>query len=309
MPFRALTSEQVTNHIQRVHDAQEGAHLSDMLIDNQLYPDVLSALDSHERRLASPDRSYDGYLQGVAIQEDQIHPGIGIADVMVSTEHATAHWRHRTNGTTRFKEAETGLAGLGALLNEDIGATHLSMLGRQTSDPNYDPDHRYKAYAARLAQQGYAATFVSVHGMHSHHVSSLDDERSFDLVVGVGASPSPATAKLGDHIVATARQYGLRAGINEQFLRITQRGDDYFVETNEQGEYKTVSFRAASPRTVRSVIETAMSDAEVPVGCVQVELARTLRLVQSEVSRGEVADQLGPYLGYMVLAQALRSFR
>lgn len=283
-----------------------GVHLPDLLGDFSDVVQLRERLAAAEMRLASPDLSADGYNNGVALTNDQIHITYGFAGVLMTTEHATTHYRQANEDLTRkAKQGEAGTASLAATLAQDYDITHLTLLGRQTGDANHDVEHPFKERVKYMIAARMQRAHISLHGMTSGQVPDLEDERSFDLVVGVGDEPSESTMRLGIKVVQAAQAEGLRAGINVPFIKVIQRDGEYFRRVDGDGNDRPIVFSAAKPETVRSTAEKTSREQDLDVACVQVELAGALRVLPRHLERNERVTQLGPYTGYRVLSRVL----
>jgi hypothetical protein len=295
------------DHKQRVQDAQQGVYLPELGVDTLTLTELRTRLIYHETRLASPTLIRDGYDIGTATVDDEIGVRLGQAGIVLTTEHATTHYRKDAKTGVRTKKAfESGTAAVAALLAEEFSATHITMLGRQTGDANHDPQHPFKRLVGQLLTSSEEKhTLISVHGLVSGQVAKLDDERGYDVIVGVGEEPSNETAQLGNRIVTTAQSMGLHAGINTPLLKIISRDNKHYVRVDDEGSFSPISFAASSPRTVRSTAEAISKRTGQTIGCVQIELAGTLRLLHVDAERNERVKLLGAYMGYHVLAKTL----
>lgn len=305
MVFRQLTHEQTMAHKQRIHDAIQGTHIINPGVDEDYLVNMRLRLQADERKLASPTLMPQDYDIGAANRPDEVYCSAGARAVILSTEHATTHIRTKRGTNERAKkEPEIGTAGLAAIVSKDINATHITMLGRQTGDANRDEEHPFKDQLKSLIAESSTKTVITVHGMLPSLVESLEDERSFDVAVGVGNDPAPQTAQLGERIVGIAQSLGLRAGLNQSFLKIIKQDKGFLVRVDEEDRIKPVTLAASAPTTTRATIERYARQRGIEIACVQVELSNNLRLVLPEVVRNERIELLGPYIGYRLIKNA-----
>lgn len=237
--FRPLTREESIDHRQRQLDAREGLFLPTLDVVEAEVSNLVAQLHGFEQALASPTQKLADYVVGTAVTKDEMWIARGSTGIILSSEHGTTHRRRDPN--SRFlrkrenKNPDTGVAALGQMAAGDLSATHATMLGRQTGDANNDLKHPFKDALKDLIDEGHN-TFVSIHGMKSGHVAGLEDERSFDVVVGIGNKPTPQTEWLSEQIVAVAEQFGLRVGINQPIMKIVEKDGYYHVRIDEDGE-------------------------------------------------------------------------
>lgn len=306
MQYRPLTWSESIDHRQRLEDARQGVHLVEPKVPATYMSKLLGRLIKAEMGLASPDMTLEGYKNGVATEPDQAKVVLGASNLLISSEHATTHFRKNSTGERLAKQPDTGTAALGAVVAAELKAFHATMVGRQTSDANHDEKHPFKPLLVDLMRSHDLGAFVSFHGMRSGHIASLDDERSFDVAVGVGSSPNEATLKLGQCIVDLAKRYGLKAAINQPFLRVTEEDGEYKIRLKNDGEIYPITFAAAGPNTTRTAIQQYGQDAEQEVAAVQIEMADTLRVSNYDAPpMSERAKTIGPYLGYSAMVEAL----
>jgi hypothetical protein len=308
MPLIPLTHEQARDHRQRLQDANRGVHLEIPSEWEAALDDLTTLVEEGERLMACPTLSRDEYDKGVAAYKNQVGIYPGTSGTIISTEHATTHWRKDPVTKKREnKRPDAGTAGLGAAVAAMTAASHVTMLGRQTGDPNNDERHPYKDRLRNLIQPDQ--TFISLHGMCSGYVSALDDVRSLDILVGIGDDlPEPRTIKLGEQVVSIAEQLGLRAGVNQPLLNITEKEDKYFLEVDDDGAPVTRSFIGPA-YTTRGAVEQHSKDQGLGVAAVQIELVSTLRLMPREVRRKGKIRQIGPALGCIAIQNIVDSWR
>jgi hypothetical protein len=93
-----------------------------------------------------------------------------------------------------------GTGGLAEALAELTASTALTVLGRQTGDPNWDVElGAFKQEV--LARRGLV--IVDLHGFR--------EERAEDLILGLGPAPTKAVRELADRLIAIAGERGLVA--------------------------------------------------------------------------------------------------
>jgi hypothetical protein len=99
-----------------------------------------------------------------------------------------------------------GTGGLAEALAELTASTALTVLGRQTGDPNWDVELGAFKQAV-LARRGLV--IVDLHGFR--------EERAEDLIIGLGPAPSKAVRELADRLIAIAGERGLVARTGAPF--------------------------------------------------------------------------------------------
>jgi hypothetical protein len=99
-----------------------------------------------------------------------------------------------------------GTGGLAEALAELTGSTALTVLGRQTGDPNWDVELGAFKQAV-LARLGLVV--IDLHGFR--------EERVEDLILGLGPAPTPAVRDLADRLIALAGERGLVARTGAPF--------------------------------------------------------------------------------------------
>jgi hypothetical protein len=104
------------------------------------------------------------------------------------------------------KQADMGTGGLAETLAELTGSTALTVVGRQTGDPNWDVElGAFKREV--LARPGL--TVVDIHGFR--------EERAEDLIIGLGPAPTPAVRELARRLIVIAGEHGLVARTGAPF--------------------------------------------------------------------------------------------
>ena len=99
-----------------------------------------------------------------------------------------------------------GTGGLAEALAQLTASTALTVLGRQTGDPNWDVELGAFKQAV-LARRGLV--IVDLHGFR--------EERAEDLIIGLGPAPSKAVRELADRLIAIAGERGLVARTGAPF--------------------------------------------------------------------------------------------
>lgn len=301
-----MPQAQVAAHRKRVDDARQGTYLRMPEQHQADAPAIIRRLSLAERRLAAPRLSRTDYRNGVAKYPDQQYVRPGQTGIVISTEHATVQQRMDPGSSQRkVKKAEPGLAGLGATVAETLDATHITMLGQQTGDANNDLSHPYKEHLLDLLKTEQAHTFISLHGMSSTHVADLNDDRVFDVLLGIGSNPETRTLQLANRLIAVARQYGLKIGLNQHCAAIRREDKRYFLLTRNDGSLGTDIFQAP-PRTTRGTVEGYSREYGWQIAAIQIELASHLRIIPKEAQRPK--DHIGPALAYLALLEALTAW-
>lgn len=293
----ALSQDELTTlHRERTAAATNIAAFQIPELPETAAQEIYERLMEAERRLAAPRLLASDYDDGVARFDDEMHLAQGNGAAIISTEHATSQQRLRA-GVRKRKGPEYGLAALGAILHEDTGATHLSMLGRQTGDPNADPSHPFKdRITHELQTDPRKNVFASLHGMASGHVSDLYDQKAIDVSIGIGNTPTEASIERADKMVRLAADLDLRADVNQPFISFASK-EPLVPRRNEDGLIKTIRF-GATGNTTRQHAENTGSDT---LAALQVEYSGFLRLLPIERDRDLKSRYMGAYMGYLLL--------
>ena len=99
-----------------------------------------------------------------------------------------------------------GTGGLAETLAELTASTALTVIGRQTGDPNWDVEiGAFKREV--LSRPGLVV--VDLHGFR--------EELPEDLIVGLGPAPTPAVSELADRLLSVAATHGLSARTGRPF--------------------------------------------------------------------------------------------
>jgi hypothetical protein len=104
------------------------------------------------------------------------------------------------------KQADMGTGGLAEALAELTGSTALTVVGRQTGDPNWDVELGAFKQAV-LARRDLVV--IDLHGFR--------EERAEDLILGLGPAPTAGVRELADRLLAVAAQHGLVARCGAPF--------------------------------------------------------------------------------------------
>jgi len=99
-----------------------------------------------------------------------------------------------------------GTGGLAETLAELTGSTALTVVGRQSGDPNWDVELGVFKQAV-LERPGLVV--VDVHGFRA--------ELEEDLIVGLGPAPTSSTRELAERLIDRARKAGLVARTGKPF--------------------------------------------------------------------------------------------
>lgn len=135
----------------------------------------------------------------------------GRHQVVFSAPHAVHHSR---NGVHKSNDANTG--GLALALAHHLKASAIALRrgGLEFGDPNADLEHPLKEAAAHLVRPG--TMFVDLHGMA---------DREHDVIVGLGATPTPRAFRAAEQFVRAARSQGVSATIADEETGFNARGE------------------------------------------------------------------------------------
>jgi hypothetical protein len=260
--------------------------------------EVLERIEEAERVVA-PQLLDENYLLGTAISDNETQLLVGPQPGVVLTEHATVQQRKAEDSRTRTaKQAEWGIAGLGQILHEDTGVTHITPIGRQTGDANKDLRHPLKTQVGRIIRSDRSRLFTTIHGMGNGIVGEPGEYRSYDAFLGVGASPSEATTRMADRLTDLAGELDLKIGTNQRFV----------YRYDEAGHPVYNRFAAKGPGTSRVYAETVAQNAGIDMAAVQIELAEFLRLSPRDVEPDRYKQAMGVYLGFLLLKGVIAEF-
>jgi hypothetical protein len=303
-----IRDEQVTAfftdlHVERLARAKKIASYDFPVWDKEEVSDVYARVSEAERRLAAPELLPPDYDIGTAGKDDHLAVFPGSKPILITAEHATAHYRRDGAGVLTRKGPDIGTAGLGYVLHQDLGAFFITMRGLQTGDANYQVRHPLKNVIRQLIVQHEIKTFVSLHGMKAGKFSQFADERAYDVLLGVGAAPNRASGHLARRLDETAASLDLRCAINEWFVEVVE-DEPLVTKVDEQGRVTFNGFHAPE-YTTRSFAQAVGERHGRPVAAVQVELSDLLRRVTENLRRGRKTRQVGTYAGYALLMSSL----
>jgi len=104
------------------------------------------------------------------------------------------------------KQADMGTGGLAETLAELTGSSALTVIGRQTGDPNWDVEPG--PFKQAVLERRHLVV-VDLHGFR--------EELAEDLIIGLGPAPSPAVRELAERLLAAAAAHGLKARTGKPF--------------------------------------------------------------------------------------------
>jgi hypothetical protein len=268
----------------------------------EVYERVLEA----EQRLVSPHHLIGDYRLGTAGFDDELFVAQG-KRLLLSAEHATDQVRTRKKTGKPFaKEADQGTAGLACVLHEDIGATVVIPLGRQTADANNDTEHALKDELTDQARAGAVEVHASLHGARTGLYQAFADERGLDVHLGIGGNPNEATVKQAERLTKVAQNFGLKIVTNGKFI-VNDSFEPLTPRLNENGRPVLRSFAAKNPATTRAHVQNVAEQQGLCLATLQVELSGFLRLLPKDIEpRDRVARAMGVYLGYRVMHDGLK---
>jgi hypothetical protein len=270
--------------------------------------EIYDRIRDAEAKLASPTLDRQGYKTGAAEHKDQIGVYGGSIPILLTSEHATWHYRRdEEHGRRKRKGPDRGTAGLGYVLHQDTGAHFMTMLGHQTRDANHDEEHPFKDEMAKQIIKHRMLAVVAIHGMKSGKFVEFTDEKALDVLVGIGLEPNEASEDLGRRIRDAAEELGLKAAVNEWFVKIAE-DEPLRPERHEDGyiAYHTIS--ALPHYTTRAFAQKIAEENDIPTATVQIELSDLLRLQPREIKRDRASRQLGIYLGYLLIRRPLEEW-
>lgn len=322
MAYQLLSPELAELHAGRKLDACLDTFLPEGKLLDADSEDTYFRLQEEELRLITGTTTHgpytrpEDYNRGTAQYTDQILEQDFGDGLVVTSEHATTHWVLNHLDTSGFggwveKRFECGTMAFGSALAEDIGGTHISMLGMQSGNANNSRHHPLNDRVAARIQERRVDTFVSLHGMRMGLVADLGDVRGYDMLLGVGDTPSPETLRLAQTIVTTAKDHGLKAGINRPVVNVFMVDDQPAVERDHQGNIRTSLFKAPAG-TTRANAEAVARDNQVPLtlAAVQIELAANLRIAPRVFWENDESHvPRGISLAYHALARSIYAYR
>jgi len=269
----------------------------DTIERDEVYERILEA----ESCLASSGHTLKGYDSGTASYDDEIFAVRGLNAALITTEHATTHYRQQKNSAQgrRRKGPDLGTAGLGYVVHKDTDASFVSPLGRQTGDANHDIEHPLKEVIRPMVAATGVFGHLSLHGMNFGRVASLDDERAFNVVIGIGDNPTEETKDFADKALQAAATYDLRAAVNQSVIRF--KPGTRTPRLREDNSIETISFAARGSGTTRAFTQAVAESQSKPFITAQIELSSSMRLLHPELSNypGEDTQRIGVHLGYL----------
>jgi hypothetical protein len=104
------------------------------------------------------------------------------------------------------KQADMGTGGLAEALAELTASSALTVVGRQTGDPNWDVEiGAFKEQVLALPGR----VVIDLHGFR--------EERPEEIIIGLGPAPSAAVRELAGRLMAVATKHGLVARCGAPF--------------------------------------------------------------------------------------------
>ncbi|GEM_PF-3059092 len=245
---------------------------------------ILRRLEAIEATHFNPAGIEKGYREGSAQIDDQTLYVPSTREVaLLTAEHATAH---RRDG--KWKEQDDFVGSIALLTAEDFGTGALVTLGRQTGDPNWDMEHKFKEQM-ELVLRSQSCGQVAVHGC-LRVTNDLMSSRSLDFQLGIGSNPSDATIEAAERILSSAEDLGLKGVVNTRFWNISNSPHPHLTR-GEDGVPKTTLFAGGLPKTTRSYAERVIADQGTDQPAIQVELASTIRPQTGFAKKSKSPDQ------------------
>jgi hypothetical protein len=264
---------------------------------------VYERIAQGERELVAPRLSKRDYDLGTATWDNELAIFEGERPVLITAEHATAHYRPDDDWVRRRKAPDVGTAGLGYALHRSTGAYFMTMRGRQYGDANYEEEHVFKDAMARLIVERGITQVISVHGMKAGKFNDFTDERAYDVLLGIGPNPHPASIRAAMRIEDIAGRFDLRIATNEWFVKVAD-DDPLTLEVKPDGTVVFNGFHAPS-YTTRACAQRVAEENGLELAAVQVELSDLFRLLPSDVRRARRKRLIGAYVGYRLLQRAI----
>jgi hypothetical protein len=256
-----------------------------------------------ERELVAPRLSRRDYDRGTAIRDNELAVFAGDRPVLITAEHATAHYRPDEDWVLHRKGPDMGTAGLGYALHESTGAHFMTMRGRQYGDANFQEEHVFKDAMARLIVERQITRVISLHGMKAGKFNGFTDARAYDVLLGIGPDPQPASIREAERIEQIAARFDLRVATNEWFVKVAD-DDPLTVEVNPDGTIVFDGFHAPS-YTTRACAQRVAEENGLELAAVQIELSDLFRLLPSDMRRARRKRLIGTYVGYRLLQRAI----
>jgi hypothetical protein len=266
-------------------------------------------LQEAERRIIATD-----YEIGSATCDDELLVIKGLGDVLLTAEHATRHVRTTQDGSKYTKVSDLGTGGLCKVVAVHTQADSIIAIGRQTGDANSDEKHPLKNEMDKVISLPLNRAHISIHGMMRAKATAVEDARGYSVMLGLGDEPSPATKALVDYLLEAAKDYDLRVGVNQAFLKFDTKKRRPLVRSNNTietnifkapyvtGQYTT---RGHAQKTAKRL---AKDDS---YAALQIELSDVLRprKERSKKFPTQRDQQIGAYLGYLFVRLATESVR
>ena len=198
--------------------------------------------------------------------------------------------------------ADTGTAGLAAVLAEDYG-TGLIMRGRQTGNAATDPDHPIKPLITDHLKD--ASGFLSVHGKSPNMFVRPSDKTELHATIGLGAEPDERLHDFAQNVVRMARnELGLYVTVaNDQHYYI-QHPDSTALKRNDDGTAKTNTLAALKPNTTTNLARRVLAEQGSDAAAFQVEMTNLLRLTPEDTNKKDPQSRImGVALGYLLMSR------
>ena len=264
-------------------------------------------------RLEELERALLGVLPGRELMSWNYHRGtaqriddIGLygdpaSDLLVSADHSTSPWSRKQE---KYRTADHGTGSLAMLLAERDDVQSLVPLGWKGFDdvPNAPDTHPIKQAIGRLLSGKDG--FMSLHGMLSGKMTDITDRREIQAIVGLGPHPSELSRQAAERIVKQGKDLGLRVVIGNDTVYKIYDPQTRGYKLNAQGEVKTGQLFAHDDRMTTNYAYRVMEQTGVQIPSVQLELARLLLQVPSDIDGGWHVDRkskaMGVHLGYLL---------
>ncbi len=272
--------------------------------------EVYERMVEAERRLTSNDGSLAGYTDGSAKEPDEMLLLTGSKPVILSAEHATAQLRDGG-----YKEPDTGTAALVQIMHQDKGTHGAVMLGKQTSDANYAPNHPFRDALIDGVRSHDVEAFASLHGVTGGKFyvdGQLNASRPYDLLIGVGNDPSEETLELARNVRELMQDMGFNAGINQPFI-VTGLESFRPKPVEQEGgtiQYRYNNLRAATPNTTRATLEADARGRGAKLAALQLEFSDNLRIRDNDREMRLIDGKpdteriiYGVYAGYLAVGR------
>lgn len=268
-------------------------------------PEVNEQIEQAERDLVAPRLSKHDYDLGTATKDNDVAIFYGERPVLLTAEHATAHYRPDDSSVLHRKAPDVGTAGLGYALHVSTAAHFMTMRGRQHGDANFQEQHVFKDAMAELIVARGITQVISIHGMKTGKFNNFVDERAYDVLLGIGPHAQPQSVRAAARIEAIAARFDLRIATNEWFVKVAD-DDPLTLEVNPDG---TIAFNGfhAPDYTTRACAQRVAEENGIELAAVQVELSDLFRLLPSDVRRAKRKRLIGTYIGYRLLQRAIES--